>query len=586
MMEAILRSPFGQTILGSAPIRIGSAPGNQLVLNDVSVEPHHAEIRPSDDGYSIVDLSRSSRTFVNKQHLYPNVPEMLQNGDQVSIGNVQLTYEVTPNLPLPPTTPAFGSSGYAGQVPDALISEDPTLPLPPPAYTPTLVASGSNPYASAIPSPLRSNWMGSIPAFDPYEPPPRKRGKMLWIVLSSIGSLVVLSIILVFGFFTRGPTTTPTQALQNYCSAVNTHDTQTAYNMYSSSTQKQNSFLQMQQFIALTTDCTVSNVNDTNATGIVTYTLANGGKMSDRESLMNQKHVWKISAIQPIATSTRILYNYCTALVKSDYQTAYNQFTTNGQSLLGTEQQFAAGFPSDNLTTCTINSANDNAGTGSITLVFPGGKLIFNEQLINNGGTWKIDNEQRPSTPTLTLINYCSSLRQKDYQAAYNQFSSMAQSQEGTEPQFASEFDLTTVTNCFVSNVNDTAGTGSISYTATDNSKAIDAYTLVKENGVWKIKTETTPTLTLDSYCRALKQKDYQTAYNLLSSTQQAAQTESQFASNFSTVTVTDCSVIIADDSAGTGSISYTFSNGSKATADYVLVQEDGTWKIRSEYVL
>ena len=134
-----------------------------------------------------------------------------------------------------------------------------------------------------------------------------------------------------------------------------------------------------------------------------------------------------------------------------------------------------------------------------------------------------------------------------------------------------------------MSNINDTIGTGAISFTYSDASKATEAFTLVKENGTWKLKTESTPTSTLDNYCSALKQKDYKTAYNLLSSAQQGVQTESQFASNFSNPTVTDCSVSRSDDTAGTGSISYTLSNGSKVTADYVLVQENGTWKIQSE---
>jgi hypothetical protein len=255
--------------------------------------------------------------------------------------------------------------------------------------------------------------------------------------------------------------------------------------------------------------------------------------------------------------------------------------------LQGTEQQFAAGFPSDKLTTCTINNANDNSGSGNVMLVFPGGKLTFNEQLVNTGSAWKIDNEQRPSTPTLTLINYCSTLKQKDYQAAYNLISSaaLAQAQE-TEPQFANNFALITVTNCSVSNINDTAGAGAISFTYSDASKATVAYTLAKETGTWKLKTQSTPTSTLDNYCSALKQKDYKTAYNLASSTQQTVQTESQFASDFSAKTVTDCSVSRSDDTAGTGSISYTFSDGSKATADYALVQENGIWKIQSEKVL
>src|SRR5579884_2980862 len=142
-MVVILRSQDKQTILGSVPLRIGSAPGNQLVLNDISVEPYHAELRPSGDGYIIVDLSRRSNIFINKQHLYPNVPQILQNGDLLQIGNVQLTYEVTSGPSVSPTFPPPGSSRNAGQSSNTLPFEKPTPP--PLAYTPTFVGSKSDP---------------------------------------------------------------------------------------------------------------------------------------------------------------------------------------------------------------------------------------------------------------------------------------------------------------------------------------------------------------------------------------------------------------------------------------------------------
>ena len=41
-----------------------------------------------------------------------------------------------------------------------------------------------------------------------------------------------------------------------------------------------------------------------------------------------------------------------------------------------------------------------------------------------------------------------------------------------------------------VSNVNDTAGTGTISYTASNGASVVADYTLVNENGTWKINTE------------------------------------------------------------------------------------------------
>jgi hypothetical protein len=90
-------------------------------------------------------------------------------------------------------------------------------------------------------------------------------------------------------------------------------------------------------------------------------------------------------------------------------------------------------------------------------------------------------------SPTLTLSNYCSALKTGDYQNAYNELSSSTQSQY-TESQFAS--DHLNVTDCTVSNVNDTAGTGTISYTGSNGASVVTDYTLVNENGTWKIDTE------------------------------------------------------------------------------------------------
>jgi predicted component of type VI protein secretion system len=117
-MIAILRTQTEQTIFGNLPLRIGSAPGNQLVLNDASVEPFHAELLPSGGGYNIMDLSKNSGTFVNKQRLNPSTPQSLQNGDRIYIGNVELIYEVTSSFSVLPTVPSLGSSDNAGYSPE------------------------------------------------------------------------------------------------------------------------------------------------------------------------------------------------------------------------------------------------------------------------------------------------------------------------------------------------------------------------------------------------------------------------------------------------------------------------------------
>src|SRR5216684_3781489 len=292
------------------------------------------------------------------------------------------------------------------------------------------------------------------------------------------------------------------------------------------------------------------------------------------------------------STPTKSLNAFCNALKSSDYQSAYNQLSSGLQSKFGAEAQFAAGYASNEgmgkITDCTVTSVDDGAGTGTINYTLgQGSKLIVDYKLADENGGSKITSQQPRSTPTLTLNTFCTDLKAGDYQGAYNQLSSAAQSQE-TESQFASNFATNKVSNCTVNNVNDTAGTGTISYTYSNGVSLVADYTLVSENGTWKIKTEqprSTPILTLSTYCTDLKAGDYQGAYNELSSAAQSQETEAQFASNFGTTKITGCMVSNVNDTAGTGTISYTFANGVSVVADYTLVNENGTWKINTEKV-
>jgi hypothetical protein len=176
-----------------------------------------------------------------------------------------------------------------------------------------------------------------------------------------------------------------------------------------------------------------------------------------------------------------------------------------------------------------------------------------------------------------------------DFQTAYNQFTSAAQGQIGTEAQFATIATSTKIKSCTVNNVNDTTGTGTVTYLRGDGNTVSANETLVKENGSWKINAQqfiSTPTETLLAYCSSLKSQDYQTAYDQLSSSQHSQQSETQFAANFNGIKVTECTVTNVNDTAGTGTINYTLSNGSavaQVVLDYTLVNENGAWKINNE---
>jgi limonene-1,2-epoxide hydrolase len=484
-MEAMLNSRLGRTILGATHVTIGCTSDNQMVLSETGVESRHAEIRPEGQGYSILDLGSSAGTFVNGQRLVPHIPQLLQNGDTIRIGNTSLSYEITSGPSIAPTVYAASP----GQVSDLGLGYSPTVMAPGGAAA-SYGALGQSGDALYAPPPLVS------PGYnldDPYgSATPKKRGRRgLWITLGAVVGVLVIGVVLFVVVAARGPSTTPTQTYQAYCAALKAHNGQAAFNLYSSNAKQQ---LQLtEEKIATianaTTDCTVSNVDDTTAAGSVTLTLTSVGKITEDDKLTSSEgNIWKIDAQQPRSTPTYTLFRFCSDLVQGDYHAAYGLYTSAYQSKT-TESDYANGFSSGKPTDCTLSNVDDATGKGVVTLTFSAGSGSYDETLTNENGAWKINNEQVHSTPTVTLNTYCNALKQQDYQTAYNQLSSDNQSRT-KEADFANGFSADKVTDCSVSNVDDNAGTGTISYTLADGKTGTADYTLVQENGIWKLKTE------------------------------------------------------------------------------------------------
>ncbi len=157
-MEAVLQGPSGRTVLGPAVLTIGRTADNQLVVNDPKASSHHAEMRPSGGGYSIVDLGSTNGTFVNNQRIDRNIPRPLANGDRIRIGDTVFNYTMTGTTELASGTPGSYSE-----------------------YSPTVVA-GSFTESSAAPSAGSSEYTGygqgtqlpyAPPQQQPYMPPPQ-----------------------------------------------------------------------------------------------------------------------------------------------------------------------------------------------------------------------------------------------------------------------------------------------------------------------------------------------------------------------------------------------------------------------------
>jgi hypothetical protein len=75
------------------PFSIGRLPECDLVLADGNVSRRHAEIRASSDGWVLIDLGSTNGTRVNG---YPiSAPHVLSPGDQISVGNNVLRFDVS-----------------------------------------------------------------------------------------------------------------------------------------------------------------------------------------------------------------------------------------------------------------------------------------------------------------------------------------------------------------------------------------------------------------------------------------------------------------------------------------------------------
>jgi ABC transport system ATP-binding/permease protein len=85
MLPSVDRRPTARMRLPATAMRIGRIPDNELVIPDLDVSRHHAELRKSPTGtYEIVDLGSYNGTYVNGRRVSSAV---LSEADIVSIGH-------------------------------------------------------------------------------------------------------------------------------------------------------------------------------------------------------------------------------------------------------------------------------------------------------------------------------------------------------------------------------------------------------------------------------------------------------------------------------------------------------------------
>ncbi len=185
--RTVLRSPAGQTVLGTLDVTIGRAPDNTYVINDSQVSGHHAIIRQADQGYVIIDLKSTNKTFVNARAIAAETPHPLHQGDSIRVGAT--TFEYANDASVSPTV---------GVVPPTIAAA--AVPPPPPRAAPTVAVaplplpirpSGQTPQPIYNQSPVYPYTPPLVPQ-QPQQPPSQKRHLTgLWITLIIIGALVL-----------------------------------------------------------------------------------------------------------------------------------------------------------------------------------------------------------------------------------------------------------------------------------------------------------------------------------------------------------------------------------------------------------
>jgi pSer/pThr/pTyr-binding forkhead associated (FHA) protein len=87
-MPGVLRDPASRVRIQPQVRRIGRRPDNDIVVSDLGVSKHHAELRRTPAGrYSIIDLGSHNGTYVNGTRVSQ---QELNEGDIIAIGHATL----------------------------------------------------------------------------------------------------------------------------------------------------------------------------------------------------------------------------------------------------------------------------------------------------------------------------------------------------------------------------------------------------------------------------------------------------------------------------------------------------------------
>ena len=291
-----------------------------------------------------------------------------------------------------------------------------------------------------------------------------------------------------------------------------------------------------------------------------------------------------VNSVKSLPTAMKTLDAFCTSLQGRNYHAAYSQLSHPFQIKLS-ESLFTS-FYTD-VTSC-IHSTPVQAGNSATASLTTSSFNRTNKDTLTliqgNTNAWTIDDDANLSGLTKTMAIYCSAIQSGDDQTAYSLFSSKLLSKL-SEAQFMSFFPkaascssdtLTMGAQGAMMNLTTVSPTGQ-----TEDNPA----SLVQDSsGTWKIDDfASLPDKTLDTFCTALQQKDYQTDYNQFSAGIQQTVTESQFVAGFLSNNAS-CSHDSAAELNGSviANMLFTANSGQKTLLTAFLIIDGSTskWKI------
>ena len=409
-MQAVLHGPRGSTILETTLFTFGSSPDNSLVIDNIKVSAHHAEIRSEENGFSITDLGSIHGTYVNGERLDFNSPRLLNSDDSITIGDSVFRYDVEETSQIEESIPISHEQEEGHEVlseenlatfptaHEGIISESPqdqpliradTHDTLPQQYVP----SNAQQLDSTLFIP--PDFDGPIPGYIPIQEVRRRDRRF---ILMGLGLLVVIALAVgSFFYFNRS---TPEKTLDTFCSAMQGQDYQTAYNQLSNSLQISETELDFANTLRANgkvNTCTHSSANTTNNKATANMTIVtNSGQASSSHIILtaDNGNIWKLSLFP--TTPRMTLTAFCKALQNKDYPTAYAQLTS-GIKRLHAEAQFETDFAG---LTCSYSNISSSGSTTSATMMFKsssGQTISAKVALIQDGDSnnnWKINSIQ------------------------------------------------------------------------------------------------------------------------------------------------------------------------------------------------